>query len=135
VKAFVVLSPTFSSSDPETLTRDLQEHVKKTTAPYKYPRKVNASEGKLQTGASFHKSQEKYYLDFHDSSERDSGKDSVRALAPEKTFLNNISLHCFSCIRVKCLFNLSKIPRLHMISQLDLHVLSQAYNRNSPFCI
>ncbi|KAK2533535.1 acyl-coenzyme A synthetase Acsm4 [Columba guinea] len=40
VKAFVVLSPTFSSSDLESLTRDLQEHVKKTTAPYKYPRKV-----------------------------------------------------------------------------------------------
>nr|XP_010308337.1 PREDICTED: acyl-coenzyme A synthetase ACSM4, mitochondrial-like [Balearica regulorum gibbericeps] len=40
VKAFVVLSPTFSSSDLESLTCDLQEHVKKTTAPYKYPRKV-----------------------------------------------------------------------------------------------
>ncbi|XP_032930150.1 acyl-coenzyme A synthetase ACSM4, mitochondrial-like [Catharus ustulatus] len=40
VKAFVVLSPTFSSTDLESLTRDLQDHVKKTTAPYKYPRKV-----------------------------------------------------------------------------------------------
>ncbi|XP_050761701.1 acyl-coenzyme A synthetase ACSM3, mitochondrial-like [Gymnogyps californianus] len=40
VKAFVVLSPTFSSHDLESLTCDLQEHVKKTTAPYKYPRKV-----------------------------------------------------------------------------------------------
>ncbi|NXA16115.1 ACSM4 synthetase, partial [Sapayoa aenigma] len=40
VKAFVVLSPNFSSSDLESLTRDLQDHVKKTTAPYKYPRKV-----------------------------------------------------------------------------------------------
>ncbi|XP_040449765.1 acyl-coenzyme A synthetase ACSM4, mitochondrial-like isoform X2 [Falco naumanni] len=40
VKAFVVLSPTFSSSDLESLACDLQEHVKKTTAPYKYPRKV-----------------------------------------------------------------------------------------------
>ena len=47
VKAFVVLSPTFSSHDLESLTCDLQEHVKKTTAPYKYPRKVNASEEKL----------------------------------------------------------------------------------------
>lgn len=47
VKAFVVLSPTFSSSDLESLTCDLQEHVKKTTAPYKYPRKVNVSEEKL----------------------------------------------------------------------------------------
>ncbi|NWV23660.1 ACSM4 synthetase, partial [Origma solitaria] len=40
VKAFVVLSPTFASADLKSLTRDLQEHVKKTTAPYKYPRKV-----------------------------------------------------------------------------------------------
>lgn len=47
VKAFVVLSPTFSSTDLKSLTRDLQDHVKKTTAPYKYPRKVNTSEEKL----------------------------------------------------------------------------------------
>uniref|UniRef100_A0A8C0BK24 medium-chain acyl-CoA ligase n=1 Tax=Buteo japonicus TaxID=224669 RepID=A0A8C0BK24_9AVES len=40
VKAFVVLSPTFSAGDLESLTHELQEHVKKTTAPYKYPRKV-----------------------------------------------------------------------------------------------
>uniref|UniRef100_A0A8C3Q5H9 medium-chain acyl-CoA ligase n=1 Tax=Geospiza parvula TaxID=87175 RepID=A0A8C3Q5H9_GEOPR len=40
VKAFVVLSPTFSATDLKSLTRDLQDHVKKTTAPYKYPRKV-----------------------------------------------------------------------------------------------
>lgn len=39
----MVLSDAFSSSDCESLARDLQEHVKKTTAPYKYPRKVNAS--------------------------------------------------------------------------------------------
>ncbi|XP_070811307.1 acyl-coenzyme A synthetase ACSM4, mitochondrial-like [Pituophis catenifer annectens] len=40
VKAFVVLSPEFASHDPEKLTRELQDHVKKVTAPYKYPRKV-----------------------------------------------------------------------------------------------
>ncbi|XP_031451302.1 acyl-coenzyme A synthetase ACSM3, mitochondrial-like [Phasianus colchicus] len=40
VKAFVVLAPAFASHDPEKLTRDLQQHVKKVTAPYKYPRKV-----------------------------------------------------------------------------------------------
>ncbi|XP_067407113.1 acyl-coenzyme A synthetase ACSM4, mitochondrial-like isoform X1 [Emydura macquarii macquarii] len=40
VKAFVVLAPTFVSHDPEKLARELQEHVKKVTAPYKYPRKV-----------------------------------------------------------------------------------------------
>ncbi|NXD29336.1 ACSM4 synthetase, partial [Spelaeornis formosus] len=40
VKAFVVLSPAFSSTDLKSLIHDLQDHVKKTTAPYKYPRKV-----------------------------------------------------------------------------------------------
>lgn len=36
VKAFVVLAKGYKPS--ETLTKELQEHVKKTTAPYKYPR-------------------------------------------------------------------------------------------------
>ncbi|XP_032956953.1 acyl-coenzyme A synthetase ACSM4, mitochondrial-like [Rhinolophus ferrumequinum] len=40
VKAFVVLSKPFQSSNPEKLTLELQDHVKKSTAPYKYPRKV-----------------------------------------------------------------------------------------------
>ncbi|XP_019397747.1 PREDICTED: acyl-coenzyme A synthetase ACSM4, mitochondrial-like isoform X5 [Crocodylus porosus] len=40
VKAFVVLSPAFTSCDLENLTLELQEHVKKVTAPYKYPRKM-----------------------------------------------------------------------------------------------
>uniref|UniRef100_A0A8B9NW06 medium-chain acyl-CoA ligase n=1 Tax=Apteryx owenii TaxID=8824 RepID=A0A8B9NW06_APTOW len=40
VKAFVVLSSTFSCGDLESLALELQEHVKKTTAPYKYPRKM-----------------------------------------------------------------------------------------------
>ncbi|XP_074063227.1 acyl-coenzyme A synthetase ACSM5, mitochondrial isoform X1 [Macrotis lagotis] len=40
VKAFVVLNSNFINQDPGKLTRDLQEHVKKLTAPYKYPRKV-----------------------------------------------------------------------------------------------
>ncbi|XP_052031056.1 acyl-coenzyme A synthetase ACSM5, mitochondrial [Apodemus sylvaticus] len=40
VKAFIVLSPAYASHDPEALTRELQEHVKTVTAPYKYPRKV-----------------------------------------------------------------------------------------------
>ena len=38
VKATVVLTPGFEPSD--MLTRELQNHVKKTTAPYKYPRIV-----------------------------------------------------------------------------------------------
>lgn len=41
VKAFIVLSPAYTSHDPEALTRELQDHVKKVTAPYKYPRKVS----------------------------------------------------------------------------------------------
>ncbi|XP_069066372.1 acyl-coenzyme A synthetase ACSM3, mitochondrial isoform X1 [Pleurodeles waltl] len=40
VKAFVVLLPAYKSHDPQKLIRELQEHVKKVTAPYKYPRKV-----------------------------------------------------------------------------------------------
>ena len=38
VKAFVVLAPGFEPG--ETLTQELQDHVKTTTAPYKYPRVV-----------------------------------------------------------------------------------------------
>lgn len=44
VKAFVVLSHSFKSQDPEKLASELQEHVKKVTAPYKYPRKVSTHE-------------------------------------------------------------------------------------------
>jgi acetyl-CoA synthetase len=36
VKAYVILAPGYKPS--EELTKELQEHVKKTTAPYKYPR-------------------------------------------------------------------------------------------------
>jgi acyl-coenzyme A synthetase/AMP-(fatty) acid ligase len=38
VKAFVVLAPGHEGTDP--LVRELQEHVKRVTAPYKYPREV-----------------------------------------------------------------------------------------------
>ena len=38
VKAFVVLTKDYSPSD--TLIKELQEFVKKNTAPYKYPRKI-----------------------------------------------------------------------------------------------
>ena len=38
VKAFVVLRPGHAPSD--TLTRELQDHVKRITAPYKYPRSI-----------------------------------------------------------------------------------------------
>ncbi|MBZ3875022.1 Acyl-coenzyme A synthetase ACSM3, mitochondrial [Sciurus carolinensis] len=40
VKAFIVLNPDYKSHDQEQLKKEIQEHVKKTTAPYKYPRKV-----------------------------------------------------------------------------------------------
>ncbi|MFD0827276.1 acyl-CoA synthetase MbcS [Neobacillus sp. M.A.Huq-85] len=39
VKAFVVLQDGVDSNNPE-LTKNLQEHVKELTAPYKYPRKI-----------------------------------------------------------------------------------------------
>ena len=38
VKAFVVLRPDFSPSD--ALVRELQDHCKRVTAPYKYPREI-----------------------------------------------------------------------------------------------
>ena len=38
VKAFVILAPGFEPS--EELTAEIQEHVKTTTAPYKYPREI-----------------------------------------------------------------------------------------------
>ncbi|XP_049645544.1 acyl-coenzyme A synthetase ACSM1, mitochondrial-like [Suncus etruscus] len=40
VKAFIVLTPEFRNYDQGKLTKELQEHVKSVTAPYKYPRKV-----------------------------------------------------------------------------------------------
>ena len=38
VKAFVILAPGFTGSD--ALVKELQDHVKAVTAPYKYPRKI-----------------------------------------------------------------------------------------------
>ncbi|XP_045141922.1 acyl-coenzyme A synthetase ACSM3, mitochondrial isoform X2 [Echinops telfairi] len=40
VKAFIVLNADYKSCDQEQLKKEIQEHVKKMTAPYKYPRKV-----------------------------------------------------------------------------------------------
>jgi acyl-coenzyme A synthetase/AMP-(fatty) acid ligase len=39
VKAFVILAKGFTPSDE--LTKELQDHVKKVTAPYKYPRAID----------------------------------------------------------------------------------------------
>ena len=47
VKAFVVLKPGYSPS--ETLAGDLQEHVKRVTAPYKYPRAIEFVEALPKT--------------------------------------------------------------------------------------
>jgi acetyl-CoA synthetase/medium-chain acyl-CoA synthetase len=47
VKAFVVLAPGYSAS-PE-LAAALQEHVKRVTAPYKYPREVEFVESLPKT--------------------------------------------------------------------------------------
>lgn len=38
VKAFIILAPGYEPSD--ALVKELQDHVKKVTAPYKYPRKI-----------------------------------------------------------------------------------------------
>ncbi|MFT7812075.1 acyl-coenzyme A synthetase ACSM3, mitochondrial-like [Arapaima gigas] len=40
VKAFIVLNPAYKSVNHDQLVAELQEHVKKVTAPYKYPRKI-----------------------------------------------------------------------------------------------
>lgn len=40
VKAFIVLTPEFQSHNQEKLVKELQQHVKSVTAPYKYPRKI-----------------------------------------------------------------------------------------------
>jgi len=47
VKAFLILKPGFEASD--TLTREIQKHVKKTTAPYKYPRVIEYVESLPKT--------------------------------------------------------------------------------------
>jgi len=47
VKAFVVLKPGYAPSD--TLARDLKEHVKRVTAPYKYPRAIEFVEALPKT--------------------------------------------------------------------------------------
>jgi acyl-coenzyme A synthetase/AMP-(fatty) acid ligase len=47
VKAFVVLAPGHVGS--EALARELQEHVKRVTAPYKYPRKIEFVDGLPKT--------------------------------------------------------------------------------------
>jgi len=48
VKAFVILSPHFTG-DKESLVNELQDHVKETTAPYKYPRKIEFVESLPKT--------------------------------------------------------------------------------------
>ena len=41
VKAFIVLKESFETREQEQLTKELQEHVKTLTAPYKYPRQIS----------------------------------------------------------------------------------------------
>lgn len=47
VKAFVILAPGYEAGDE--LIKELQEHVKMTTAPYKYPRKIEFVESLPKT--------------------------------------------------------------------------------------
>src|SRR5205814_10219201 len=47
VKAFVILTPGYTAS-PE-LASELQEHVKRVTAPYKYPREIEFVEALPKT--------------------------------------------------------------------------------------
>lgn len=47
VKAFVVLAPGTEADD--ALVKELQDHVKSVTAPYKYPRKIEFIEALPKT--------------------------------------------------------------------------------------
>ncbi len=47
VKAFVILAPGYTGDD--NLVKELQDHVKKVTAPYKYPRKIDFVEALPKT--------------------------------------------------------------------------------------
>jgi len=47
VKAFIVLAPGYEPSD--SLVKELQDYVKKVTAPYKYPRKIEFAESLPKT--------------------------------------------------------------------------------------
>ncbi|XP_077979979.1 acyl-coenzyme A synthetase ACSM3, mitochondrial-like [Glandiceps talaboti] len=49
VKAFVVLAKDYKLDDQEALIKELQNHVKETTAPYKYPRKMEFVESLPKT--------------------------------------------------------------------------------------
>lgn len=40
VKAFVILTAQYQNADRQQLTKELQDHVKQVSAPYKYPRKI-----------------------------------------------------------------------------------------------
>ncbi|PIK57577.1 putative acyl-coenzyme A synthetase ACSM3, mitochondrial-like [Apostichopus japonicus] len=40
VKAFITLADGFKDREPEELKKELQDHVKNVTAPYKYPRQI-----------------------------------------------------------------------------------------------
>ncbi|XP_057342986.1 acyl-coenzyme A synthetase ACSM5, mitochondrial-like [Manis pentadactyla] len=56
VEAFIGLSPAYSSHDPEKQTQKLQEHVKRVTAPYKYP-------GKSQGDLCFRTAKDSFWKD------------------------------------------------------------------------
>ncbi len=47
VKAFVILAPGYTASSE--LASELQEHVKRVTAPYKYPREIEFVESLPKT--------------------------------------------------------------------------------------
>ena len=50
VKAFIVLTADYVNHDQQQLIEQLQEHVRNTTAPYKYPRKVSFEVSQLVVG-------------------------------------------------------------------------------------
>ena len=49
VKATIVLSKDYKDRADEALVKDIQDHVKRTTAPYKYPRVIEFEESLPKT--------------------------------------------------------------------------------------
>ena len=49
VKAFVVLRPGRETAGDDALVKELQDHVKRVTAPYKYPREIEFTDALPKT--------------------------------------------------------------------------------------
>lgn len=58
MKAFVIRTEKYKTRDEGELRKELQEHVKSTTAPYKYPRKVGLFISLSNVHSYFHENEQ-----------------------------------------------------------------------------